>query len=191
LWETYNKHYGKDGDDILVWQSDTRSMNPSVPQSFIDRHMAEDPARASAEYGAQFRNDLEALFVREAVSASTSWGVRERAPQLQVRYREVRDQEQAKAWLAEYDVMKRKRDGLAEELCEVYADTVNKVVDLFVRITADEKELSALHQARPRGVMEHLVSAELHARGLARFTRDVPSLLTSVCLFDWNSGRQI
>jgi hypothetical protein len=76
LWETYNKHYGKDGDDILVWQSDTRSMNPSVPQSFIDRHMAEDPARASAEYGAQFRNDLEALFVREAVSASTSWGVR-------------------------------------------------------------------------------------------------------------------
>jgi DNA-binding transcriptional regulator YiaG len=52
-------------------------------------------------------------------------------------------------------------------------------VDLFVRITADEKELSALHQARPPGVMEDLVSAELHARGLDRFTRDTPSLLTS------------
>ncbi len=69
--------------------------------------------------------------------------------------------------------------------------SVNKVVDLFVRITADEKALSALHQARPPGVMEHLLSAELHARGLDRFTRDTPSLLTSVCLFDWNSGRQI
>jgi hypothetical protein len=80
---------------------------------------------------------------------------------------------------------------LAEELREVYPDTVNKVVDLFVRITADEKALSALHQARPPGVMEHLLSAELHARGLDRFTRDTPSLLTSVCLFDWNSGRQI
>ena len=54
---------------------------------------------------------------------------------------------------------------LAEELREVYPDTVNKVVDLFVRITADEKALSALHQARPPGVMEHLLSAELHARG--------------------------
>jgi len=80
---------------------------------------------------------------------------------------------------------------LAEELREVYPDTVNKVVDLFVRITADEKALSALHQARSPGVMEHLLSAELHARGLDRFTRDTPSLLTSVCLFDWNSGRQI
>ena len=72
-----------------------------------------------------------------------------------------------------------------------FTEAVNKVVDLFVRITADEKALSALHQARPPGVMEHLLSAELHARGLDRFTRDTPSLLTSVCLFDWNSGRQI
>ena len=110
---------------------------------------------------------------------------------LQVRYREVRDQEQAKAWLAEYDVMKRKRDALAEEVREVYPDTVNKVVDVFVRITANNKALSELHQARPAGVMEHLVSAELHARGLDRFTRDTPSLLTAVCLFDFHSGRQM
>ena len=87
--------------------------------------------------------------------------------------------------------MKRERDAVAEELSEVYPNTVNKIVDLFVRITADEKELSALHQARPAGVMEHLGSAELHARGLDRFTRDAPSLLTSVVLFDWDSGRQI
>lgn len=86
LWETYHKHYGKDGDDILVWQADTRSMNPSVPQAFIDRHMNEDPARASAEYGAQFRADLEALISREAVAACTSWGVRERAPRSGVTY---------------------------------------------------------------------------------------------------------
>ena len=87
--------------------------------------------------------------------------------------------------------MKRKRDALAEELREVYPDAVNKIVDLFVRITANNKALSALHQARPPGVMEHLLSAELHARGLDRFTRDAPSLLTSVSLFDFDSGRQI
>ena len=110
---------------------------------------------------------------------------------LQARYQQVYAQEQAKAWLAEYDVMKRERDALAEEVRGVYPDTVNKVVDLFVRITENNKALSALRQARPAGVMEHLLSAELHARGLDRFTRDAPSLLTSVSLFDFDSGRQV
>ena len=110
---------------------------------------------------------------------------------LQERYREVRAQEQSTDWRAEYEVMKRERDALAEELREVYPDTVNKVVDMFVRITDNEKALSVLHQARPAGVMEHLLSAELQARGLDRFTRDTPSLLTSVVLFDRDSGRQV
>jgi hypothetical protein len=48
LWEAYRKHFGKDGDPILVWQAGTQDMNPSVPQSFIDGHMADDPARAGA-----------------------------------------------------------------------------------------------------------------------------------------------
>ena len=110
---------------------------------------------------------------------------------LAARYQEVHDQEQAKAWLAEYDVMKRERDALAEELREVYPDAGIKIVDLFVRIADNNEELSALLQARPPGVMEHLLSAELLARGLDRFTRDTPSLLTSVSLFDFDSGRQI
>ena len=61
-------------------------MNPSVPQSFIDNHMAADPARAAAEYLAQFRTDLEAFVAREAVEAYTSWGVFERAPRSDVSY---------------------------------------------------------------------------------------------------------
>jgi hypothetical protein len=36
-------------------------MNAGVPQSYIDRHIAEDAARASAEYGAQFRSDIEGI----------------------------------------------------------------------------------------------------------------------------------
>jgi len=30
----YRRHYGKDGD-VLIWQADTRSMNPIVPESII------------------------------------------------------------------------------------------------------------------------------------------------------------
>ena len=54
----------------------------------------------------------------------------------------------------------RYQNALAEELREVYPDAVTKIVDLFVRITNNDKALSELHQARPAGVMEHLGSAE-------------------------------
>ena len=43
---------------MLVWQADTRTMNPTVPQSFIDTETEKDPANAAAEYGAQFRTDV-------------------------------------------------------------------------------------------------------------------------------------
>ena len=39
--------------------------------------------------------------------------------------------------------------------------------------------------------MNSLRSAELHARGLDSFTRDSPSLLGSVVLFDFETGRQV
>src|SRR5262245_5102820 len=46
-------------DPVLVWKGTTRDMNATVPQAFIDAHLAEDAARAGAEYLAQFRTDLE------------------------------------------------------------------------------------------------------------------------------------
>jgi hypothetical protein len=70
LWEAYRKHYGQDGDPILVWQAPTRAMNATVPQADIDAHMAEDPARASAEYLAQFRTDVETFISREVIDAA-------------------------------------------------------------------------------------------------------------------------
>ena len=72
LWSAYAKHYAKDGDPILVWRADTRSMNSTVPQSYIDAHMADDAARASAEYLAEFRSDLEAYVSREVVELCIS-----------------------------------------------------------------------------------------------------------------------
>jgi len=67
LHQTFRDHYGKDDSDALVWKSDTRSMNPLVSQKVIDRAYAEDAAVAAAEYGGEFRSDLEAFVSREAV----------------------------------------------------------------------------------------------------------------------------
>jgi hypothetical protein len=71
LWNTYTKHFGKDDDEVLVWKAATREMNATVRQSFIDMHMAEDPARASAEYMAEFRSDLEAFVSRDVIEQCT------------------------------------------------------------------------------------------------------------------------
>ncbi len=86
LWNAFHRHFGKDGDPVLVWQGDTRSMNSSVPQSYIDEHVADDPARAAAEYGAKFRSDLEAFVVREVVEACVSRNVFERQSQRGISY---------------------------------------------------------------------------------------------------------
>jgi hypothetical protein len=86
LWDAHRRHYGQEGDPILVWQAATRDMNPSVPQSYIDQHVADDPTRAAAEYFAKFRSDLESFVLREAVEACISVGVRERPPARGVSY---------------------------------------------------------------------------------------------------------
>lgn len=86
MWEAYRKHFAKDGDDVLVWRADTRSMNAGVPQKYIDAQYADDPARAAAEYGGLFRVDLEAFVLREAVEACVAVGERERSPRRDVAY---------------------------------------------------------------------------------------------------------
>jgi hypothetical protein len=86
LYDAHKKHFGKDGDPILVWQAATRVMNPSVPQEFIDNAYSRDPISAAAEYGAQFRSDVESFVSREAVEACVTPGIRERAPVSGIRY---------------------------------------------------------------------------------------------------------
>ena len=80
LWTAHRQHFAKDGP-ILVWQADTRTMNPTVPQRVIDEAMERDPASASSEYGAQFRSDIADFVSREAVEACVG-DYFERAPSL-------------------------------------------------------------------------------------------------------------
>jgi hypothetical protein len=49
-------------------------MNPSVPQTVIDEAIERDPANAAAEYGAQFRTDIESFVSREAIEAAVIAG---------------------------------------------------------------------------------------------------------------------
>ena len=78
LWDAFKNYHGKDDPSVLVWKAATRVMNPTVPQSVIDRAMERDPDSASAEYGAVFRQDISGYMTRDAIEAVVTPGCIER-----------------------------------------------------------------------------------------------------------------
>ena len=79
VWDAFRNHFGPLGDQsILVAKGTSRDLNPSLPQAKIDREYEKDPAFAAAEYGAEFRIDIENFITMEAVEACIDAGVRER-----------------------------------------------------------------------------------------------------------------
>ncbi len=74
LWDAFRRWHGKEDAEALVWRADTRTMNPSVPQSVITRAMEKDEAKARAEFLAEFRSDLESFITREVIDQATRSG---------------------------------------------------------------------------------------------------------------------
>jgi hypothetical protein len=87
LWEKYKQHYGRDDANVLVWQAPTEKMNPQVDTDFIRQEYEQDPISAQAEYGAEFRTDVESFIQRDVVEACIENGVLERPPVDGIQYR--------------------------------------------------------------------------------------------------------
>ncbi len=81
LWERYRQHYGRDSD-VLVWQADSMTMNPTLPHVAIERAYADDRESASAEWGGLFRSDLVQFLADDLIEAATPDGCIERPPEL-------------------------------------------------------------------------------------------------------------
>src|SRR4030095_6098068 len=50
LYEAHRDHYGKDDELFLVWQADTRTMNPTIDEGLVQRELERDPEGAQAEW---------------------------------------------------------------------------------------------------------------------------------------------
>jgi hypothetical protein len=111
LWNAWRRHYGNDDDPVLVWQADTRLMNPTVPKRVIDDAYEADPLSAAAEYGAQFRSDVQALLTREAVEACVSLDTRERPPTSTIHYQGFVDPSGGSADSMTLSIGHREKDG--------------------------------------------------------------------------------
>ena len=79
LWRKFKKHFGKSGN-VLVVKAPTWVMNPTIQREgdFLAEAYADDPMAAAAEFGAEFRSDIEAFVTREVVEACVTPGVFER-----------------------------------------------------------------------------------------------------------------
>src|SRR5271170_1715802 len=71
LWEAYKRDYGPQGDPlILVAKGSSKQFNSTLPQAFIDRAYERDASVAGAEWGAEFRTDIESFVSREIVESA-------------------------------------------------------------------------------------------------------------------------
>jgi hypothetical protein len=49
LHDLQRQHYGKNDSRVLIWQSDTRTMNPNISHEFIDEQIELDPEAGRSE----------------------------------------------------------------------------------------------------------------------------------------------
>ncbi len=71
LYSLFRDHWGKDASEVLIWRGSTAEMNPTFPARIIAKAYEDDPARASAEYDALFRDDVSGFVTREVVDGCT------------------------------------------------------------------------------------------------------------------------
>src|SRR5439155_12029159 len=74
LWDTYRQSYGVDDPRVLVWKASTETMNGCADKAEIAKAYQDDPSAARAEYGAEFREDLETFVSPEILARVTVTG---------------------------------------------------------------------------------------------------------------------
>jgi hypothetical protein len=72
LYNKWKQFFGRNDPDVLVIQAPSRTLNPTISQSEIDRDMADDPASARAEWYGEWRDDIAGWLEQELSPRSIS-----------------------------------------------------------------------------------------------------------------------
>lgn len=153
----YQKHYGRDGSNVLVWNAPSRTMNPTLPQSVVDDALAEDLQAAKSEYLGEFRDDVAEFLPRSVIEPLVVKGRRESFP------------DRNREYLAFADVSGGRGDDAA--LAIAHRDGRTVVLDLLKRYRPPFDPYSAiadmakhLRRYRVRHVVGDNYGAEFTAR---------------------------
>ncbi|MGP5563692.1 hypothetical protein [Vreelandella alkaliphila] len=91
LFEHHKRYFGKNDSGILVAQAPSLTMNPTLPKRVVERAYERDEASAKAEYGAEFRSDVESFVSLEAVEGCVIPGRIELPPVSGIQYNAFTD----------------------------------------------------------------------------------------------------
>ena len=80
LYSKFRKHFGKNDPDVLVIRAPSILLNPTLDRTVIDAKLEDDPAAGSAEWLAQFRDDVAGYIARETAEACVVSGRHELPP---------------------------------------------------------------------------------------------------------------
>ncbi len=143
------------------------------------RNHALDPTLSGSELKDARKCMDDAAFRRDRLQAALE-KLRERLAQLKYQEEHARRQ-------VVYDKAKAVRDGLANELADLYPAFAQKLVELLVRVVINDREIDYINNhALPRGA-ERLLVAELKARGLPWVVNNVetPRITDQLQLPPW------
>jgi len=74
LYEAFREHYAKPDSPVLIWKATSREMNPTLSEKVVEAALLRDRAAASAEYLAQFRDDISGFLSMEEIDRVTVRG---------------------------------------------------------------------------------------------------------------------
>src|SRR3954451_23105138 len=74
LYNAFARHFGKDDARVLVWRGTTLEMNAALDPAVVAEAYEDDAVSAAAEFGAEFRGDINDFVSREVVDACTVRG---------------------------------------------------------------------------------------------------------------------
>lgn len=86
LYETYKSHWAVNDSPTFVWNAPTWVMHPSVTRESLQDEFDRDPEKATADYGANFRKDVERFVQLEVIEACVDVGRIESIPSAENAY---------------------------------------------------------------------------------------------------------
>ncbi|MGA8651933.1 MAG: hypothetical protein WB677_15195 [Xanthobacteraceae bacterium] len=86
MYRKFKQLHGNEDTDDICWFAPSAIMNPKLPQDIVERALAEDAAKAGAEYLNRWRDDLSDFIPLDVVESCSDFGVHERPPQQGIHY---------------------------------------------------------------------------------------------------------
>jgi hypothetical protein len=75
LYDKFKASYGQPDERVLVVRGASKTFNPTIADEEVEDALARDPAKARAEWLAEWRDDIASYLPRELIEASVDHGV--------------------------------------------------------------------------------------------------------------------